>query len=157
MDIIPSCHHYIKFCNNRPTFKEFIIKKYGEYITTSINMSWRQKSDIAMMFHSGVINNMCKFTSIIVDTFNIVLLVSKPIAQLPHNLSDPRDITPTEPRHTSEANQRAQRDTWCLRLSCTPHVGLHVPMATQSVRCHSVQVRSDLEGKYNTQRHHDMK
>ena len=30
-------------------------------------------------------------------------------------------------------------------------------MATQSVRCHSVQVQSDLEGKYNTQHLHDMK
>ena len=29
-------------------------------------------------------------------------------------------------------------------------------MATQSVRCHSVQVQSDLEGKYNTQRLHEI-
>ena len=31
------------------------------------------------------------------------------------------------------------RNTWCLLISCTPHVIPRIPMVTQSVRCHSVQ------------------
>ena len=42
----------------------------------------------------------------------IVPLASKPITQVPDNLLDPpRHHVPTEPRHTSEANQRAPRQT----------------------------------------------
>ena len=37
----------------------------------------------------------------------------------PRQSRSPRDITPSQPRHSPEANQRARRDTWCLGLSCT--------------------------------------
>ena len=61
---------------------------------------------------------------------------------------------PTEPRHTSEANQRAQPEhvmsadlTYATRNPTYPH-------GNPSDRCHSVQVRSDLKAKYNPQRLH---
>ena len=84
----------------------------------------------------------------------------KQLSNLSHNSQ-----TIYQPPETSRQPNRAilrrpirepDRDTWCLRLSCTPHVDPHVPMSTQSVRCHSVQVQSDLDGKYNTQRLHEI-
>ena len=64
---------------------------------------------------------------------------------------------PTEPLHTLEANQRVQREhvmstviMYATRRPACPH-------DDPSDRCRSVQVRSDLEGKYNTQRLHNMK
>ena len=47
------------------------------------------------------------------NTFHIVLLASKPISQLPETSRQLNRLTPRRPIREPD------RDTWCLRLSCT--------------------------------------
>ena len=64
------------------------------------------------------------------------------------------DITPTEPCHTSEANQRAQPEHVMSTVIMYATRSPTCPHDNPSDRCHSVQVRSDPKAKYNPQRLH---
>ena len=79
----------------------------------------------------GMYLSHVEFTSIIVHTFHIVLLASKPISQPPDNLLAPRDNMPTQPRPSPEANQRARLRHAVSTVIMHAHEGPHIPMATQ--------------------------
>ena len=72
----------------------------------------------------------------------IVPLASKPIPQVPDNLSDSPDITLQPARDLHFGGQ--SESSSCLRMSHTPHAHPRFPMATNMSNCHIIQVRNNL-------------
>ena len=83
-----------------------------------------------------------------------VLLVQNLSINSPRIISRFQTSRQTEPRHTSEANQRAQPEHVMSTVIMYATRSPTCPHDNPSDICHSVQVRSDPKAKYNPQRLH---